>query len=69
MRHLRDTVVEIMSDYGFKRPNRMGWRQHITAGIYDKPFYDYKELQSIVLSSVTELKRLVEITDIKMRLQ
>ena len=66
---LRDILIEKQSDYGFEKPARFRSGQHMTIGIYNAQFNDYKEFVKVILASVEQLKGLFRVSNSEMNVQ
>ena len=63
---LRELIVESLTRYGFERPSRLGWGQHMTVGSYKMSCNTYEELKGSIFSSLDDFRNLFLATKDKM---
>lgn len=59
LRLLRDIIVGIQSDYGFEKPSKLGYGQHVTTGIYKASIFDSNDFKETIIESLEKYKLLV----------
>ena len=64
---LRDLIIDIQSAYGFERPQRLGFGQTMTVGVYKCSLGDYDVFKTTVLESIERAKSLIIYANAKMK--
>ena len=58
--NIKWNIVGKLSNYGFQRPKRIGYGQHVTVGIIDISSDTYEDLKRTIMNSTLLYKRLLD---------